>query len=68
MSQSDRVHFKIALPTGLKQRLEHEAVEGRRSLSAEIIARLEASLEPSEEARLLADAVRAFMNQKKEGK
>lgn len=45
MSEKERVHFKIAIPVDLKQRLEHHAVEGRRSLSAEIIARLEASLE-----------------------
>lgn len=44
MSDNERVHFKIALPVGLKKQLEHEAVDNRRSLSAEIIARLEASL------------------------
>jgi hypothetical protein len=40
MSKNERVHFKIALPTDLKQSLEHAAVDNRRSLSAEIIHRL----------------------------
>ncbi|WP_167518127.1 Arc family DNA-binding protein [Brucella pseudintermedia] len=44
MTEKERVHFKIAIPVDLKQTLEHFAVENRRSLSAEIIARLEASL------------------------
>ncbi len=44
MSEKERVHFKIAIPIDLKQTLEHHAVENRRSLSAEIISRLEASL------------------------
>lgn len=44
MSENVRVHFKIALPASLKQKLEHEAVDRRRSLSAEIISRLEASI------------------------
>ena len=43
MAENERVHFKIALPVDLKQRLEHAAVEHRRSVSAEIIHRLEAS-------------------------
>lgn len=43
MNENERIHFKIALPVELKKRLEHEAIETRRSLSAEIIARLEAS-------------------------
>lgn len=45
MSEKERVHFKIALPADLKRTLEHAAVDNRRSLSAEIIARLEASLD-----------------------
>lgn len=45
MSENERAHFKIALPIDLKKRLEHQAVDARRSLSAEIIARLENSFE-----------------------
>lgn len=48
MSENERVHFKIALPIELKKRLEHIAVENRRSLSAEIINRLEATLDDAE--------------------
>lgn len=43
MAENERVHFKIALPVDLKQRLEHAAVENRRSVSAEIISRVERS-------------------------
>lgn len=39
----DRVQFKLLLPAGLKERLEDAAHAERRSVSAEIIARLEAS-------------------------
>ena len=44
MSENERVHFKIAIPVELKKKLEHIAVDNRRSLSAEIIRRLEESL------------------------
>lgn len=44
MSDEERVHFKIALPISLKQRLEHSSIENRRSLSAEMIHRLQDSL------------------------
>lgn len=49
MSQNERVHFKIALPVDLKSRLEHDAVDNRRSLSAEIIHRLECSFSLNDE-------------------
>lgn len=45
MNDQERVHFKIAIPAELKRRLEHQAVDNRRSLSAEIIARLEMTLD-----------------------
>lgn len=61
MPVTERVHFKIALPLDLKKDLEHAAVDNRRSLSAEIIARLEASLtteQRSADFQALVDAVR----------
>ncbi len=43
MSERDRVQFKFMIPADLKEALEQAAHEERRSLSAEIIARLEES-------------------------
>jgi len=67
MSEKERVHFKIALPVDLKQRMEHEAVENRRSLSAEIIARLEQSFDivkiASDEMRLRERFVKVIERQ-----
>lgn len=48
MASTERAHFKIALPVSLKQDLEHAAVNNRRSLSAEIIERLQTSLIPAQ--------------------
>jgi hypothetical protein len=47
MSDDDRVQYKFMIPAALKARLEDAAHENRRSLSAETIARLEASFEIS---------------------
>lgn len=64
MNNEERVHFKIAIPLSLKQRLEHESIENRRSLSAEIIARLEDSLPPEyEEGEILSRADRAIITE-----
>ncbi|MCM2440570.1 hypothetical protein HGO34_12675 [Agrobacterium vitis] len=43
MTETERVQYKIMLPADLKARLEEAAHENRRSLSAEIISRLEAA-------------------------
>ncbi|WP_428029815.1 Arc family DNA-binding protein [Ancylobacter sp.] len=43
MSEDDRVQYKFMIPASLKARLEDQAHENRRSLSAEIISRLEQS-------------------------
>lgn len=43
MSEEERVQFKLMLPADLKAHLEENARINRRSLSAEIIERLEAS-------------------------
>jgi septal ring factor EnvC (AmiA/AmiB activator) len=48
MSENDRVQFKFMIPAYLKLALEDAAHDNRRSLSAEIIARLEESIHPSE--------------------
>lgn len=45
MTGDARTQFKLMLPVALKERLENFAHENRRSVSAEIIARLETSLE-----------------------
>ncbi|MDR2309785.1 MAG: Arc family DNA-binding protein [Brucellaceae bacterium] len=44
MSEEVRVQFKFMIPSSLKLKLEEAAHDKRRSLSAEIIARLENSL------------------------
>lgn len=44
MTTDERVQFKLMLPSGLKVALEERAHVNRRSLSAEIIARLTESL------------------------
>lgn len=43
MSDSDRIQYKFMIPAPLKAKLEDAAHGNRRSLSAEIIARLESS-------------------------
>lgn len=40
MSKEPVAQFKLNLPVSLKERLEHAAIDNKRSLSAEIIARL----------------------------
>lgn len=45
MSQDERVQYKFMIPADLKKRLEDSAAEGRRSLSQEIVMRLEESVE-----------------------
>lgn len=53
MVEKERVQFKLMVPAELKARLEDAAHEARRSLSAEIIARLEESLQPTSDRSLL---------------
>jgi hypothetical protein len=45
MAKDERVQYKFMIPADLKQRLERAAVDARRSLSAEIILRLEDSID-----------------------
>ncbi|MCL4217738.1 MAG: Arc family DNA-binding protein [Candidatus Hydrogenedentes bacterium] len=45
MSEDPRIQYKFMIPASMKQRLEDAAHENRRSLSAEIISRLETTLE-----------------------
>lgn len=45
MSDDPRIQYKFMIPASMKQRLEDAAHENRRSLSAEIISRLETTLE-----------------------
>lgn len=70
MSDSDRVQYKFMIPARLKERLENAAHEGRRSLSAEIIERLEASFVIDESINLhekeMAD-IRKTVNELKVG-
>lgn len=47
MSEPTFHQFKLRLPTELFQRLEAEAAAANRSVSAEMIYRLEASFQPS---------------------
>ena len=44
MVKDEPVQFKLMLPASLKNQLKREATGSRRSLSAEIVARLEGSL------------------------
>lgn len=46
-------HFKIRIPTELKQRLEAVAAANKRSITAEIIARLEDSFDTLDDIVLL---------------
>jgi hypothetical protein len=46
MGENERVQFKLMLPADLKVALEDAAHENRRSLSAEIIARLAETFDP----------------------
>lgn len=44
MSQESSVHFKLNIPTALKDRLSEAAERSGRSLTSEILTRLQASL------------------------
>lgn len=44
MSQEPTIPFKINIPLGLKERLSNAATRSGRSLTSEIITRLEASI------------------------
>ena len=44
MADDPRLQFKFMIPASLKAKLEDAAHDNRRSLSAEIVARLEESL------------------------
>lgn len=61
MSGDERVQYKFMIPSGLKARLEEAAHNSRRSLSAEIIARLEHTLAaPTEQASRDATAANLY--------
>lgn len=44
MTKESRVQYKFYIPADLKKELEHKAIENNRSLSGEIIQRLERTL------------------------
>lgn len=46
MPQADDPRHNLRLPPELKARLAHAAIDGGRSMNAEILARLEKSFEP----------------------
>lgn len=60
MSQSPP-SFHLRLPPDLKGQLEAEALNRGKSLTREIVDRLERSLEPDDAMRL-ADSLRPFMD------
>lgn len=47
MSRDD-LHFRLRIPEGLKQRIEASSNESRRSMTAEIVARLEETFRQDE--------------------
>lgn len=54
--------YKLRLPAELKERIERAALENKRSMNAEIVARLEASFEadaspPRESTEVLIDKI-----------
>lgn len=59
MSDEAKIQYKMLLPAPLKEALEEQAHQNKRSLSQEIITRLQASIDGSSEglpgADLLAD-------------
>lgn len=59
MSEDAKVQYKMLIPAPLKEALEEQAHQNKRSLSQEIIARLQASIDGTSEglpgADLLAD-------------
>lgn len=52
MEESAHVQFKLNIPAGLKDRLSEAAARSGRSLTSEIITRLEASISISDEGGL----------------
>lgn len=52
MTQESSVHFKINIPISLKERLTEAAQRSGRSLSSEIITRLEASISLADDTGL----------------
>lgn len=60
MSEPLKLQFKLMVPADLKDQLEQAAHENRRSLSGEMIARLEASFAPAAPKLLLDDLAATF--------
>jgi hypothetical protein len=56
----DDLHFRLRIPEDLKERIGAEALANHRSMTAEIIARLEASFAQSsaEAVEMRADTIR----------
>jgi hypothetical protein len=52
--------LKLRLPLELKERIEHEAATNKRSMNAEIVARLQESLSPARRTATLEDAIKIF--------
>lgn len=48
MKEKDRVQYKFYVPAELKKKLEHHAIDNNRSLSSEIITRLESTIRQDE--------------------
>lgn len=59
MTDNERIQYKFMIPAPLKKRLEDAAHDNRRSLSAEIIARLDVSfaVEGEQSHDLIKDVV-----------
>lgn len=68
MSEDTRVQYKFMIPERLKEQLEAAAYEHRRSLSAEIISRLEGSSSATavnaEQARDMVAEIRYMIEQR----
>jgi Arc-like DNA binding domain len=60
------VQLKLRFSETLRRRLERDAAQNRRSMNAEIIARLEQAYFKSTTADLIAETVRETLNQLRE--
>jgi hypothetical protein len=60
------VKLQLRLPEVLRRRLERDAARNRRSMNAEIVARLEQAYFKSTTANLIAETVREILDQQRE--
>ena len=63
---TNAVQFKLRFSETLRRRLERDAARNRRSMNAEIIARLEQAYSKSDTANLIAETVRETLDQLRE--